>query len=379
VRRWLYSLVLLAGLSALAACSSEEKEAPASPPPAATAKAGWEQEWDQVVAAAKREGKVSVLMSAGDDMRKGITQPFEKKYGITVEVLVSGSGVDLGPRLQTERTAGQYLWDVLIHGTSIHLYIIKPLGALDPLEPALILPEVKEGKGWFGGKFPWVDKDRTSATALLGSIGAFYVNPNMVKAEDFKSYKDLLDPKWKGKIAVFDPTIPGAGLAAFTYYYQNKDLGPEFIRALAAQQPTFTRDYQEQLQWLAQGRFPIAVGVHGSIAKVMREAGAPLKAVDPAQMREGGFLASAIGTVGLVNKAPHPNAAKLYVNWLLSKEGQTEMSRGAAYASARVDIPTNHLEPWELPKQGFFLIDTEEGRALENEKVKALVAQVFGQ
>src|SRR3990170_7408602 len=84
MQRWLLSLAVLMGLLALASCASEEKATPAPSPTAATRPA-WEQEWDRVVEAAKKEGKVTLAAPLGDAVRKALTEPFEKRYGITVE------------------------------------------------------------------------------------------------------------------------------------------------------------------------------------------------------------------------------------------------------------------------------------------------------
>ena len=373
-----FFLLAAAALSLLALVACTSKEGGQASPTAPVVGGAWQREWDQVLEAAKREGKVAVAGPAGTDLRRALTEPFERKHGISVEFL-GGPGPEVWPKMKAEREAGQYLWDIWIGGTSTHLFQFKPAGALDPFDSALIVPEVTDPKNWFGGQLPYADKDHTSFLMTLGSIAAFGINTSLVKAEEFKSYRDLLDPKWKGKIVIFDPRIAGAGLAALTYYYQSKDLGPDFIRALAKQEPALTRDYRQHLEWLGQGRYLVAIGVHGGIAKELKQAGAPIKQVDPAQMKEGGFLASAIGTIGLMNRAPHPNAAKVYVNWLLSKEGQIGFSRAAAYASTRVDVPTDQLEPWELPKLGFFNIDTEEARTLETRTVGPFAKEVFGE
>jgi len=127
--RWVVLLALLAGLLALVACAAEEKATPAPTTPGAEARAAWEQEWERVLAAAKREGKVTVLGPTGAENRRALTEPFEKKYGITVDFF-AGSGSELAPRIRTERQAGQYLWDVYVGGISTMVNTLKPMGAL---------------------------------------------------------------------------------------------------------------------------------------------------------------------------------------------------------------------------------------------------------
>src|SRR3990170_6147689 len=130
MNRWLSMLALLTGLLALAGCAAEEKATPAPASPTAAVKPAWEQEWEQTVAAAKREGKVAVAGPVGTDVRRALTEPFEKKYGISVEYL-GQRGAEFGTRVRTERAAGQYLWDVYIGGTTTAITVFKEIEALD--------------------------------------------------------------------------------------------------------------------------------------------------------------------------------------------------------------------------------------------------------
>src|SRR2546425_11148937 len=108
------------------------------------------QEWEKVLAAGKKEGKVAVIGPVGADRRDVLVEPFQKKYGITVEYFAD-RGAGIGPRLSTERGAGQYLWDVAVTGTTTGLLVLLPAGMLDPMEPALVLSDVKDPKQWRGG------------------------------------------------------------------------------------------------------------------------------------------------------------------------------------------------------------------------------------
>ncbi|HLB29743.1 MAG TPA: hypothetical protein VJM69_06415, partial [Dehalococcoidia bacterium] len=109
MKRWLLVLTMLAVLLALAACAAEEKATPAPAGPTAAAKPDWEQEWERVVEAAKKEGRVALIGPQGSEVRRALTDPFKQKYGIDVEIL-GGSGSELAARVKTEREAGQYLW-----------------------------------------------------------------------------------------------------------------------------------------------------------------------------------------------------------------------------------------------------------------------------
>src|SRR4029450_4174818 len=123
---------------------------------AASAQLCFGQEWEKILAAGKKEGKVAVIGPVGADRRDVLVEPFQKKYGITVEYFADrGSGI--GPRLSTERGAGQSLWDGAGTGTPTGMLVLLPGGMLDPMEPALVLPDVKDPKQWRGGALEFVD------------------------------------------------------------------------------------------------------------------------------------------------------------------------------------------------------------------------------
>ncbi|HLB13101.1 MAG TPA: extracellular solute-binding protein [Dehalococcoidia bacterium] len=371
-------VLVLASLLALAACAAEEKEAPAATsPPAAESRPAWEQEWEQILAAARREGKVVVGGPQSDENRRALTDPFQKRYGITVEYQGLG-GPEFPPRLKAERDAGQYLWDIFIGGSTTVITALKPMGAVDPILPALVLPEVKDPKYWREGRFIFADKDQMNLVMTPITTLTLYVNPNLAKAEDFKSWRDFLDPRWKGKIVVArDPRVAGPGQATFQFFYMHKDLGPDFIRALARQEMGILRDDRQSLEFLAQGRYSVLMGGNIYLAAELMEKGLPIKPVDPRQMREGAYLSVGSGSVVLLNKAAHPNAARVYLNWLLSKEGQTEFSRSTTWPSWRADVPTEHVDSRTIPEPRFIATYTEEAIAARDPLV-ALLKEVLG-
>ncbi len=375
MKQRLSSLAILVGLLVLAACAAKEEVTPITPTP--EVKERWEEEWEQVVAAAKREGKVAVAGQAGAEIRQALREPFERKYGIAVEYL-GMSGSEFAPRLTAERQAGQYLWDVHIGGTSTMINTLKPAGAMDPIEPALILPEVKDPKVWRGGQLAFADKDRLLLLMIIQSSEALWVNTNLVRPEDVKSYRDLLDPKWKGKILAHDPRVAGGGQAKFQFMYVHPELGPDFIRALAKQELALSRDHQQLAQWLAEGKGTILLG-SSRVTEGVMQAGAPIKPIDARQMKEGGSTqAGTAGGLALVNRAPHPNAAKVYINWLLSREGQTSLARALQEPSRRLDVPTDFVPAWSLPVDRGINADGEEMVRQRVEVLVPFLREAFG-
>jgi iron(III) transport system substrate-binding protein len=198
----------------------------------AAERSAWQQRWETVLAAAKQEGKVNVTGPTGPEIRQALVEPFQKKYGITVEYLGS-EGRELVPRIMTEQASGNYLWDVYVGGALTALESMIPKDALEPLEPAFILPDIREPKNWRGESLPLLGPARQLLVIALQHRGTVAVNTNLVRANELKSYKDLLDPKWRGKIIIDDPRRSGPGQATFFFFYMQPELGIDFIRGLA--------------------------------------------------------------------------------------------------------------------------------------------------
>ncbi|HLB28560.1 MAG TPA: extracellular solute-binding protein [Dehalococcoidia bacterium] len=348
MQRWLLLLALLVGLLALVACAAEEKATPA-PSPTGVVKPAAEQEWEKVLAAAKQEGKVAVAGPTGATSREALTTPFEKKYGITVEFL-GVAGPELPPRVEAERAAGQYLWDIWVGGATDMLEF-KDKGYLDPIEPTLILPEVKESKNWLEEKLHFADKEGRFILVMGAySNTSIAVNTDLANLKDLKSYKDLLEPKWQGKILLHDPRVAGPSNAFFVFAWQHKELGADFIKALLAQKPQVMRDQDGEVRALAQGQFPICIGCSNRRMAQMKEQG--VKSLDEpgsAQFKEGGYLSSGSSNMVLFNRAPHPNAAKVYINWLLGREAQAAFLKAQDQGTWRADVVPEWLDPSKRP------------------------------
>jgi iron(III) transport system substrate-binding protein len=379
----LVGLVALAWILAAACASPAAPQSAPAPsgaaqqlPTAGAATAAWQTEWDQVLAAAKREGQVTVAGPTGTGAREVLVEPFQKQHGISVDFL-GLTGRELTPRVATERAAGQYRWDVFIHGTSTAIKNMIPLGAFDPIEPALILPDVKDPRTWRGGAQEFADSGRLVLVMTPFQRGTIFVNTNLAKPEEFRSYRDLLDPKWKGRIAVDDPRVGGPGEATFEFLYLHPELGPDFIRALARQELFIVRDRGQQVDLVGTGRYPILLGGSDQTVEERVQQGAPIAVVEPPKLREGSDVSPANGVVALFNRAPHPNAAKIYINWLLSKEGQTAFARELGYVSARLDVPHDHVPAWRVPLPGAIKTYTEQGMD-GTEQVGPFLQELFG-
>jgi len=310
--------------------------------------AEWQSDWNNTLAAAKKENVVTVITDVTASMRDALTMSFQSTYGLQVD-LFGALGREVPPRVLAERKAGRYLWDGFVHGTTTGLESMIPAGAFDPLEPALIFPDIKDPKTWRGGGVEFLDPNKTLMVMTPFQRGIIFHNPKLVNAKEFKSYKDLLDPKWRGKLIMDDPRRAGPGQATFTFFYLHPELGVDFIRALGKQQITILKDYAQEVDAIGQGRYPVLIGTADFVAVARAKQGIPIAIIDARQLKEGADVSPANGSLALFNKAPHPNAAKVYINWLLGKEGQELYGRALTQGSRRLDVDTKWLARFNTP------------------------------
>ena len=341
----------------------------------AQSESGWQQKWNTTVAQAKSEGKVVVMGPPGDRVREALTQGFSKAFPeITVEF--SGArGGELATRIKSERDAGIYSVDIVISGTSTANAYFKPMKALDPIEPALILPEVADPKKWRDNKLEFSDRStRFNLVFTTQNNVPLIYNPAQVKAQEVDELFKLLDPKWKGKIAVQDPIPSGTGNGVFRWLWHV--LGPEkakdFYRKIRAQAAAVDRDQRRQIEWIAQGKYPLHLGP-GTVMYQLEQRGLKFS-VMPEFKDQGAYVTPGFGSAMLINRAPNANASKVFLNWLLTKDGQTAFCTGMGYVSRRMDVPTDHVPSYWIPKPdikywaGYY----EEDATMSDEQIKFL-------
>lgn len=192
------------------------------------------------------------------------------------------------------------------------------------------------------------------------STGGTVINTNQVRAKEITSYKDLLDSRWKGKIIMNDPTVSGKGLRWFGVALTLGYLDIDYMKALAKQEPVITRDRRQQAEWLALGKYPVALSVVDALVTEAMRAGAPVQFIN--LLEDKPWLSAGGSTLVVINGRPHPNATSIFINWLLGKEGQTIFARYYDSQSARVDVPTEHVREDErrVPNMDYFNGESEE-------------------
>lgn len=375
----LLSLSIILMLVFISSCSpgkvpvSPGSQTLAPQPAPGTTLSGWEQQWVKLQDTGKKEGTAVIYTSSFGDP-KDLSNAFKKNYNIDLQ-FTAGKGDEIAQKILTERRAGLYIPDAYIGGATSVINFVKPSGAMEPLKPALILPEVTDGKFWNGGDLRWIDKDQQLLSFIEFVEQFIGINTTQAKADELKSYKDLLNPKWKGKIVINDPTVTGIG-EKFTIVVGGKIMGFDYIRELAKQQPVIIRDQRLQVEWLAQGKYPIAICPKTDVFTEFLKAGAPIEYVMPV---EGTSTVAGSGNVYLFKNAPHPSAARVFINWLLTKEGQTIFSRTYGAPSARVDVSTEGFVPSMLVKPGIkYIQDDAEEMLLKAPDVRKISVEIFG-
>jgi iron(III) transport system substrate-binding protein len=322
------------------------------------------QSWEQILAAAKKEGTVSVIGPQGSETRDALTLGFQKKYpDIKVELLSMG-GSQIGPKLLNELAAGRYTTDVVITGSTTALETLLPGKAVVPVRPWLVGPNTQDPSKWRGGKLSFADEAQTYDLIFSQYVKApFIYNSQLVSPGEFKSWKDLLDPKWQGKIALKDPLSAGGGLGNSTLWYTHESLGKEFIRKLLTLKDlVMPRDDRQMLDFAARGKYPIAIGPSDVLTNEFIARGLPLKHLHPETLKEGTYITAGNGTVVIPRNAPHPNALRVYLDYLLSPEGQLEWSKATRFASLRRDVPKDHVLDILVPKEGMPYPDISQER-----------------
>lgn len=310
------------------------------------AQTDWKAEWEKTLAAAKKEGRLNLYV--GRYGTEPLLGEFRREYPEVKINSVNGTGNQLATRILAELRAGKAVADLFSGGANSSYNLLYKGKALDPVPPALILAEVVDESKWYGGKHAYTDPDEKYIFVYIAnpSGGSVSYNTQLVNLKDFKSYWDLLDPKWKGKITSQPLTETGLG-ATLQFFYYHPELGPEWIRRIYGTMDVTFGDRRLILDWMAKGKFALCIGCRG----VERATGQGLAVdrFDDDMWKEAPGLTTGGGSLSLVRGAPHPNAARVFINWFLSRNGQMALQRHTdlygepAPNSRRTDIPKDGL------------------------------------
>ena len=312
--------------------------------------ADWQKKWDETLAAAKKEGKVVVAAPPDAEVRNTLPAAFEARFGIKMEYL-SGRGSDQANKLRRERGAGAYTVDAVVAGNQTMFSVLYAEKMLAPLKPELILPEVTDGKYWHRGSLWFADPEQKYILRIFNTVReAFIINTKLVNESELRRYSDLLNPKWKGKISFLDPSMAGTGANQAALLYTL--FGEDFVEKLFVdQQPLISRERRQLTDAVLRGSYPITFGAEDGEIERLRAEGMPVKAIFSLEDLPG--VISGGNMVALLDQAPHPNAARIFVNWMATKEATEIYGRALKMVPARADVDAASFMPPEvIPKPG---------------------------
>jgi iron(III) transport system substrate-binding protein len=277
---------------------------------------------EKIVEQAKAEGEFCWYTSLPEVAAQALLTQFGKAHPAIKTNLVRGSTFDIVKRLDAEVKAGKVQCDAL-HVLDVAAFVdLKRRGELYRYVSA-------EDKA-----FPGEYKDPGYWIAMRAVTLAIAYDTRRVTAQQApRTWWDLLKPEWRGKIGLKDAATAGT---AYTLYYFLRDLyGYSYWRKMAAQKPRLYRSASDMLAGLKAGEITLAAGVtDAGTYRAVTQDKQPIAAVAPS---EG--LPMMLGPIAIAADAPHPNCAKLFVDFVLSKDGQTSLRALSNSYSVRADVP----------------------------------------
>lgn len=296
------------------------------------------QSWDQVVAAAEKEGEVVVAGPVIQPYREAL-EGFRQAYPKIKLEFNAVTSPSFDARITSERRAGKHLTDVAVLGFSGATFSQQiPAGWFDPINPFIVSPDVLDDTKWLGGfKAGFLDTKKQYLYAFqAGKQNNLNIDRAAVPLSEFSKLEDLLNPKWKGKIAILDPRERGSGHLITLLLTA---LGPEQARKfLVEQKPVIASSNRQLADWVAQGAYPITSGLSPSEVAALQEQGLAKSVEALKTLPSETAWTPGWGVIALLNQPPHPNAAKVFINWVLSQPAQTEWARKGFVNSRRTDV-----------------------------------------
>lgn len=351
-----------------------------SPSPQVRSQAGgerWEQEWEELVAAAKGEGKLVVVTSLGEGYRKFL-EIFEEAFPGIITEQTSMRGSLFTPRAIQEYQAGIYSFDAMINTFGNSVKELIPAGVIQPVRPAIVRPDVVDDNVWRDGRFDegFVDNDKKWVYGGFNTKArGLWVSRALVKEGELAKTDDLFNPKWKGKIISVDPRSDGGARTIAASL--RRAYGDSVIQRLFKDQGTvISRDKRLILEALIKGQYAIALvgaGTEGLIADF--DALGLTKNIQYVELEHVETAGKSTHVLVSFTRPPHPNAASLFINWLLTKEGSEAYSKHAQTNSRRVDVAPAF--PETVPTPGVKYYEPKEDTWAEEEEVVQLAKKVL--
>lgn len=334
----------------------------------------WEAQWSDLEAAARKEGTVSIMTTVGTSFRNWAQAAQTAMPGIAIDLEQQPNSEQIANKILAERAASVYNFDLIISAAVSALPRLKPVGAVDNLRALLFRPDVLDNKAWHGGFNTWADNEKSYGFPLSESLVMPAINTDLVHPGELKDARSLLDPKWKGKIILGD--IRSGAERVLMTSIRLRDGDDAVRRLLVDQKPTFVLDIRQVAEGLVRGTYAIGHGMAPPNLREFIDAGLAgnVKFVDIPDVT---FITYTF-SLWAANRPPHPNAQKLFANWMLSKAGMQLLSSNLSLNVRRTDVPLVDPNSVARPGQHYFFSSSEPALP-EIEKTRALVTRITGQ
>jgi iron(III) transport system substrate-binding protein len=296
-------------------------------------------EWDRLVAAAREEGAVAVGGGRDASAREFLLKAWKKDFpDIEMQFTVAG-GFNWPNQVRAERASGKYLWDVYLNGPNVLIYRMAQEGVFQKLKPALILPDLKDPKTWRRSFDDMFLDDDERMFSFFASVSTVWYHANKVPPDKVKAagLMLLLDPAYKGRIGWQDPRGggPGANYAVMV----EEILGRDALKTIIVDQKSVFYEKQSQAtEAFIRGKVDILLGIEISDLETYRKAGVKFDVRPFGHDPKTAHLSISGSFLALFDKPPHPNAAQLLANWVLTKDVQKGYAEAYQWDSNRVDV-----------------------------------------
>jgi ABC-type Fe3+ transport system substrate-binding protein len=267
-----------------------------------------DDDWTKIAAAAKKEGKL-VIYGANAPAFRGAADGFEKKYGIKLEMIELPDD-QLSGRIRSEQGAGHFLADIE-QSSSVALERQMQSGA-SLVQAHGTIPNLKNLREPFvAGEF---------AVPVWAQAYGFLINTDAVSEQQMpRAWQDLFDPKWEGRIVAADPRLPGAGSTMFAVTALK--YGDDFPKKMAKQKFVLGQDPRSDIGRVLRGENPVYFPLMYAMAADMKDL--PIQIVLPSDGSPYQLIEDAV-----IKNAPHPNAARLFINHVLERDSQIALANG---------------------------------------------------
>lgn len=339
----------------------------------------WQKKWKETIAAAEKEGTVVLNVQTNRNFRNYISREWPKDFPKIKLSLTTQRSSQFIARIRTERKAGKYLWDGGYAGTSTGLRLYGE-GIIDPLRPEFILPEVNDPKAWGGWDTAFFDLPGKYVLSTQNYLKAPWYNADMIPRSKVEKngVKLLTDPAYKGKIAWVEPLRASSGQAIALVLY--KSLGEAGLRKMIIDNKvTFFSSQNNMVDRMARKQYIISIGPNMiQQTERFRKAGVKLNFRTLGNTPADAEASTGGGSVFVFNRRPHPNAMRVFVNWVLNKKNSAGIAKETGNGSRRTDVePVDPPERRPIPGAKY-IVPAHEKNAAALKAALAVIRKIRG-